>query len=99
MYAVKRYAYRLGHAARSARFATSIEQLVVGLAPVMGWGRVPRGAVARRASFARTGAACSAGSMTCRQRSPARGRAADLARTAEQLEELVARFSFEARTA
>jgi hypothetical protein len=47
VYAVKRYAYRLGHAARSARFATSIEQLVVGLAPLMGWGQVPRGAAAR----------------------------------------------------
>jgi hypothetical protein len=44
---VKRYAFRLGHAARSARFATSIEQLVVGLAPAMGWGPVPRGAAAR----------------------------------------------------
>ena len=40
-YAVKRYLFRLGHAARSARFACSIEQLVVGLAPVMGWGTVP----------------------------------------------------------
>jgi hypothetical protein len=47
VYAVKRYAYRLGHAARSARFATSIEQLVVGLAPVMGWGAVPRERSAR----------------------------------------------------
>jgi hypothetical protein len=47
VYAMKRYAYRLGHAARSARFATSIEQLVIGLAPVMGWGQVPRGASAR----------------------------------------------------
>jgi hypothetical protein len=47
VYAVKRYAYRLGHAARSARFATSIEQLVVGLAPVMGWGQVPRAGAAR----------------------------------------------------
>jgi hypothetical protein len=34
--------FRLGHAQRSARFATSIEQLVVGLAPVIGWGAVPR---------------------------------------------------------
>jgi hypothetical protein len=29
--AVKRYLFRLGHAARSARYATSIAQLVVGL--------------------------------------------------------------------
>jgi hypothetical protein len=42
-YAVKRYLFRLGHAARSARYACSVEQLVVGLAPVMGWGPVPRG--------------------------------------------------------
>jgi hypothetical protein len=42
-YAVKRYLFRLGHAARSARFACSIEQLVVGLAPVMGWGKAPTG--------------------------------------------------------
>ena len=42
-YAVKRYLFRLGHAGRSARYATSIAQLVVGLAPVMGWGPVPRG--------------------------------------------------------
>jgi hypothetical protein len=41
VYAVKRYLFRLGHAARSGRFACSIEQLVVGLAPVMGWGAVP----------------------------------------------------------
>ncbi len=41
-YAVKRYLFRLGHAQRSARSATSIEQLVVGLAPVIGWGAVPR---------------------------------------------------------
>src|SRR4051794_8920006 len=47
VYAVKRYAYRLGHAARSARFATSVEQLVVGLAPVMGWGPAPCGKAAR----------------------------------------------------
>ena len=52
VYAVKRYAYRLGHAARSARFATSVEQLAVGLAPVMGWGPVPRGK-AGRARFVR----------------------------------------------
>jgi hypothetical protein len=52
VYAVKRYAYRLGHAARSARFATSLQQLVVGLAPVMGWGPVPRGK-AERARFVR----------------------------------------------
>jgi hypothetical protein len=41
-YAVKRYLFRLGHAARSARYPTSIAQLVAGLAPVMGWGTVPR---------------------------------------------------------
>jgi hypothetical protein len=52
VYAVKRYVYRLGHAARSARFATSIGQLVVGLAPVLGWGPVPRGK-AERARFVR----------------------------------------------
>ena len=66
-YAVKRYLFRLGHAARSARYATSIEQLVVGLAPVMGWGPVPRerrGARAVRARAPR--AACSAGWTTCR---------------------------------
>jgi hypothetical protein len=40
-YAVKRYLFRLGHAARSGRFACSVEQLVVGLAPVMAWGVVP----------------------------------------------------------
>jgi hypothetical protein len=51
-YAVKRYLFRLGHAARSGRFACSLEQLVAGLAPVMGWGRVPRGG-AERARFAR----------------------------------------------
>ena len=51
-YAVKRYLFRLGHAARSARYATSIEQLVVGLAPVMGWGVPPRHAV-ERACFVR----------------------------------------------
>ncbi|MEO8691003.1 MAG: hypothetical protein ABI611_22665 [Solirubrobacteraceae bacterium] len=49
---MKRYLFRLGHAARSARFATSVEQLVVGLAPVMGWGRVPRER-AERARFVR----------------------------------------------
>jgi hypothetical protein len=52
VYAVKRYLFRLGHAAGSGRFATSIEQLVVGLAPVMGWGVVPRGG-AERARFVR----------------------------------------------
>jgi hypothetical protein len=52
VYAVKRYLFRLGHAARSARFATSVEQLVVGLAPVMGWGAVPRGR-GERAQFVR----------------------------------------------
>jgi hypothetical protein len=41
VYAVKRYLFRLGHAARSGRYASSVEQLVVGLAPVMGWGAVP----------------------------------------------------------
>src|SRR4051794_33199867 len=46
-YAVKRYLFRLGHAAGSARYATSIAQLVVGLAPVIGWGPVPRGGAAR----------------------------------------------------
>jgi hypothetical protein len=51
-YAVKRYLFRLGHAARSARFATSIEQLVLGLAPVMGWGTVPSARV-ERARFVR----------------------------------------------
>jgi hypothetical protein len=52
VFAVKRYLFRLGHAARSARFACSIEQLVVGLAPVMGWGTAPaRGA--ERARFVR----------------------------------------------
>ena len=51
-YAVKRYLFRLGHAARSARFATSIGQLVVGLAPVIGWGPVPRDP-AQRAAFIR----------------------------------------------
>jgi hypothetical protein len=48
-YAVKRYLFRLGHAAKSARYATSIGQLVVGLAPVIGWGPVPRERVARAA--------------------------------------------------
>jgi hypothetical protein len=52
LYAVKRYLFRLGHAASSARYATSIEQLVVGLAPVMGWGTPPR-AGAGRARFVR----------------------------------------------
>ena len=52
VYAVKRYLFRLGHASRSARYATSIAQLVVGLAPVMGWGPVPRGAP-DRARFVR----------------------------------------------
>jgi len=42
-YAVKRYLFRLGHAARSGRYACSVEQLVIGLAPVMGWGAVPVG--------------------------------------------------------
>ena len=51
-YAVKRYLFRLGHAARSGRFACSIEQLVAGLAPVMGWGSVPREG-AERARFVR----------------------------------------------
>jgi hypothetical protein len=46
-YAVKRYLFRLGHAARSGRFACSLEQLVAGLAPVMGWGQVPRGGAER----------------------------------------------------
>jgi hypothetical protein len=45
--ALERYVFRLGHAARSGRFATSVAQLVVGLAPVMGWGTVPRGRVVR----------------------------------------------------
>jgi hypothetical protein len=52
VYAVKRYLFRLGHAAKSARYATSISQLVVGLAPLMGWGAVPR-AGAERARFVR----------------------------------------------
>src|SRR4051794_3831787 len=51
-YAVKRYLFRLGHAAGSARYATSIAQLVAGLAPVIGWGPVPRDA-AGRARFVR----------------------------------------------
>ena len=51
-YALKRYLFRLGHAARSGRFATSVEQLVVGVAPVMGWGKVPRGR-GERARFVR----------------------------------------------
>ena len=51
-YAVKRYLFRLGHAARSGRFACSIEQLVIGLAPVMGWGTVPAGGP-ERARFVR----------------------------------------------
>ena len=51
-YAVKRYVFRLGHAQRSGRFATSIGQLVAGLAPVMGWGQVPRDR-AERARFVR----------------------------------------------
>src|SRR3954469_2701585 len=51
-YAVKRYLFRLAHAARSGRFACSIEQLVAGLAPVMGWGPVPRDG-AERARFVR----------------------------------------------
>jgi hypothetical protein len=46
-YALKRYLFRLGHAQRSARFATSIGQLVAGLAPVMGWGPIPRDAEGR----------------------------------------------------
>jgi len=52
VYAVKRYLFRLGHAARSAQFACSIEQLVVGLAPVMGWG-VPARRGAERTRFVR----------------------------------------------
>jgi hypothetical protein len=52
VYAVKRYLFRLGHAARSARFATSVEQLVAGLAPVMGWGTPPRRGL-ERARFVR----------------------------------------------
>jgi hypothetical protein len=44
--------FRLGHAQRSARLATSIEQLRVGLAPVIGWGAVPRDR-AERARFVR----------------------------------------------
>lgn len=51
-YALKRYLFRLGHAARSARYATSIEQLVAGVAPVMGWGTVPSGR-RERARFVR----------------------------------------------
>jgi hypothetical protein len=51
-YGVKRYLFRLGHAARSGRFACSLEQLVAGLAPVMGWGRIPRGG-AERGRFVR----------------------------------------------
>src|SRR5215207_7066351 len=51
-YAVKRYLFRLGHAQRSARYATSMAQLVVGLAPVMGWGPMPKGG-AERARFVR----------------------------------------------
>ena len=51
-YAVKRYLFRLGHAASSARYATSVEQLVVGLAAVMGWGPIPL-AERERARFVR----------------------------------------------
>jgi hypothetical protein len=51
-YAVKRYLFRLGHTARSARYACSVEQLVVGLAPVMGWGAIPASR-AERARFVR----------------------------------------------
>jgi len=46
-YAVKRYLFRLGHAQHSARYATSIGQLVAGVAPVMGWGQVPTDAAGR----------------------------------------------------
>jgi hypothetical protein len=46
-YAVERYLFRLGHAQRSARYATSVGQLVAGLAPVIGWGQVPRGRAER----------------------------------------------------
>jgi hypothetical protein len=51
-YALKRYLFRLGHAQRSARFATSIAQLVAGVAPVIGWGAMPTDA-AERARFVR----------------------------------------------
>jgi hypothetical protein len=66
VYAVKRYLFRLAHAAGSARYATSIEQLVVGLAPVMGWGSPPRGGAERARFVARIARACSAGSTTWR---------------------------------
>ena len=42
-YALKRWLWRLGHAARSGRFACSIEQLAVGVAPAIGWTVPPVG--------------------------------------------------------
>jgi hypothetical protein len=56
-YAVKRYLFRLGHAQRSGRYATSIAQLVAGLAPVIGWGTVLRDS-AERARFVRAHRRC-----------------------------------------
>ena len=52
-YAVKRFLYRQGHAEKSGRFARSTEQLVAGLAPIMGWGRMPPPKTSERARFFR----------------------------------------------
>ena len=46
-YAVKRVLWRWACAQRSGRFACSIGQLVVALAPIMGWGPAPAGRAAR----------------------------------------------------
>jgi hypothetical protein len=47
-YAVKRLLWRWGHAQRSGHYACSVGQLVVALAPIMGWGRPPPGRAARK---------------------------------------------------
>src|SRR4051794_33140783 len=53
VYAVKRFLFRQAHAERSGRFARSTEQLVAGLAPIVGWGPVPPPKSAERARFFR----------------------------------------------
>jgi hypothetical protein len=54
VYAVKRMLWRLGHGQRTGTYACSVDQLVAGLGPRVGWGPPPpRDSPGRRAYFRR----------------------------------------------
>jgi hypothetical protein len=53
VYAVKRFLHRQAHGERSGRFARATEDLVAGLASIMGWGPVPPRGSAERGRFFR----------------------------------------------